>query len=73
MLIACTRGDNKRAPKLTLKIALTAAMILTPLQAFVGDLHGLNTFEHQPQKVAAMEGVWQTEKGRSATVICYSR
>lgn len=57
------RGDNKRAPKLTLKIALTAAMILTPLQAFVGDLHGLNTFEHQPQKVAAMEGVWQTEKG----------
>ena len=57
------RGDNKKAPKLTLKIALTAAMILTPLQAFVGDLHGLNTFEHQPQKVAAMEGVWQTEKG----------
>ena len=57
------RGDNKRAPKLTLKIALTAAMILTPMQAFVGDLHGLNTFEHQPQKVAAMEGVWQTEKG----------
>lgn len=57
------RGDNKRAPKLTLKIALTAAMILTPLQAFVGDLHGLNTFEHQPQKVAAMEGVWKTEKG----------
>lgn len=57
------RGDNKKAPKLTLKIALTAAMILTPLQAFVGDLHGLNTLEHQPQKVAAMEGVWQTEKG----------
>lgn len=57
------RGDNKKAPKLTLKIALTAAMILTPLQAFVGDLHGLNTFKHQPQKVAAMEGVWQTEKG----------
>lgn len=57
------RGDNKKAPKLTLKIALTAAMILTPLQIFVGDLHGLNTFKHQPQKVAAMEGVWQTEKG----------
>lgn len=57
------RGDNKRAPRLTLKIAVVAAMVLTPLQAFVGDLHGLNTFEHQPQKVAAMEGVWQTEKG----------
>ena len=57
------RGDNKRAPKLTLKIALIAAMVLTPLQAFVGDLHGLNTLKHQPQKVAAMEGVWETESG----------
>ena len=39
------------------------AMILTPLQLFVGDLHGLNTFKHQPAKVAAMEGVWETERG----------
>jgi cytochrome d ubiquinol oxidase subunit I len=29
----------------------------------VGDLHGLNTLEHQPQKVAAMEGIWDTQKG----------
>ncbi|BFM15537.1 cytochrome ubiquinol oxidase subunit I [Maricurvus nonylphenolicus] len=57
------RGDQKRAPRLTLKIALTAATLLAPLQAFVGDLHGLNTLEHQPQKVAAMEGVWETTDG----------
>jgi len=57
------KGDDKRAPKLTLKIALTVAALLAPLQAFVGDLHGLNTLEHQPQKIAAMEGVWHTEKG----------
>ncbi len=57
------RGDDKRAPKLALKIALTAAMVLAPLQAFVGDLHGLNTLAHQPAKIAAMEGVWHTEKG----------
>ncbi|KZN64435.1 cytochrome ubiquinol oxidase subunit I [Pseudoalteromonas luteoviolacea] len=57
------KDDHKHAPKLTLKVALTVAVILTPLQAFVGDLHGLNTFNHQPQKVAAMEGVWETEKG----------
>ncbi|AWB66599.1 cytochrome ubiquinol oxidase subunit I [Saccharobesus litoralis] len=57
------RGDQKRAPKLTLKIAITVACVLMPLQVFVGDLHGLNTLEHQPQKVAAMEGAWQTEKG----------
>lgn len=57
------RGDNKLAPKIAFKTAIIAALFLTPVQIFVGDLHGLNTFEHQPQKVAAMEGVWQTEKG----------
>ena len=57
------RGDDKKAPKLTLKVALLVAAVLAPLQAFVGDLHGLNTFEHQPQKVAAMEGVWETTQG----------
>ena len=57
------KGDDKKAPKLTLKIALTVAMFLTPLQIFIGDMHGLNTLEHQPQKIAAMEGIWHTEKG----------
>ncbi|MBN7819444.1 cytochrome ubiquinol oxidase subunit I [Bowmanella yangjiangensis] len=57
------RGDSKRAPRLALKTALTFAAILMPLQILVGDLHGLNTFKHQPQKVAAMEGVWETEQG----------
>lgn len=55
------KGDDKKAPKLALKIALTVAMVLSPLQVFVGDLHGLNTLKHQPQKVAAMEGIWQTQ------------
>lgn len=57
------RGDNKKAPRLALKTAVFVAALLVPLQIFVGDLHGLNTLEHQPQKVAAMEGVWNTQKG----------
>lgn len=57
------RGDNKKAPRLTLKTALFTAAVLAPTQAFVGDLHGLNTLEHQPQKIAAMEGIWHTERG----------
>jgi cytochrome d ubiquinol oxidase subunit I len=40
-----------------------AAAVLTPIQVFVGDLHGLNTLEHQPQKIAAMEAIWHTERG----------
>jgi len=57
------KGDEKQAPRLALKTGLILAAILAPLQALVGDLHGLNTFEHQPQKIAAMEGVWETEQG----------
>ncbi|MDN3639055.1 cytochrome ubiquinol oxidase subunit I [Simiduia curdlanivorans] len=56
------KGDTKKAPKLALKTALVLAAIVAPLQMLVGDLHGLNTLEHQPQKIAAMEGVWETEK-----------
>ncbi|MDO6747585.1 cytochrome ubiquinol oxidase subunit I [Gilvimarinus sp. 1_MG-2023] len=55
------RGDNKPGPKYTLKFGLTVALILAPTQALVGDFHGLNTLEHQPAKIAAMEGIWHTE------------
>ncbi|MCI1191323.1 cytochrome ubiquinol oxidase subunit I [Calidifontimicrobium sp. SYSU G02091] len=53
---------NVATPKV-LRAGLTLGAVLIPVQILVGDLHGLNTFEHQPQKVAAMEGVWQTERG----------
>jgi cytochrome bd ubiquinol oxidase subunit I len=45
------------------KTAIVAAAVLIPIQIFVGDLHGLNTLKHQPAKIAAMEGIWDTEKG----------
>jgi cytochrome bd ubiquinol oxidase subunit I len=57
------KGDNKKAPHLTLKTSIILAAILAPIQILVGDMHGLNTLEHQPQKIAAMEGIWHTEKG----------
>lgn len=57
------KGDNKIAPKLALKTATYTAAVLIPLQILAGDMHGLNTLEHQPQKIAAMEGVWHTEQG----------
>jgi cytochrome d ubiquinol oxidase subunit I len=47
----------------TLRTGIVIAAVLAPLQALVGDLHGLNTLEHQPAKIAAMEAVWKTEKG----------
>lgn len=57
------RGDNKRAVTLGLRVALTMAAVLAPLQAIAGDLHGVNTRDYQPAKLAAMEGLWETEKG----------
>src|SRR5437868_3091983 len=37
--------------------------IAVPVQIFVGDQHGLNTLEHQPAKIAAIEALWHTERG----------
>ncbi|WP_309626143.1 cytochrome ubiquinol oxidase subunit I [Methylibium sp.] len=57
------RGSARASALLGLRTGLTLAALLIPVQIFVGDLHGLNTLEHQPQKIAAMEGVWKTVKG----------
>ena len=47
----------------TLTTGIVVAALAIPVQIFVGDQHGLNTLVHQPAKIAAMEGLWQTEKG----------
>jgi cytochrome d ubiquinol oxidase subunit I len=57
------RRTTNAATARSLRTGLTLAAILIPVQIFVGDQHGLNTLEHQPQKIAAMEGVWHTERG----------
>jgi cytochrome d ubiquinol oxidase subunit I len=44
-------------------MAMLMAVFVAPLQPIIGDLHGLNTLEHQPAKVAAMEGIWETKRG----------
>ncbi len=55
--------DHKPAPRRALKASVFALAFLVPLQALLGDMHGLNTLHHQPAKIAAMESVWHTEKG----------
>ena len=51
-----------------LRAAVIAAAIAIPLQIVAGDLHGLNTLEHQPAKIAAIEGIWHTEKSAPLTL-----
>lgn len=62
------RGERNAAVIAALRSGILVAAGLIPIQIFVGDLHGLNTFEHQPAKVAAMEGVWHTERGAPALI-----
>ncbi|MCV6627030.1 MAG: cytochrome ubiquinol oxidase subunit I [Cellvibrionaceae bacterium] len=57
------KGDPKPAPRISLRIGAVIAAVALPVQIVVGDLHGLNTLEHQPAKVAAMEGIWETQRG----------
>src|SRR3989442_9460255 len=47
----------------TLRFGARLAAVLVPLQIFAGDQHGLNTLEHQPAKVAAIEALWHTQRG----------
>ena len=57
------QGHTGEDVRRSLKLGATMAALAMPLQILAGDAHGLNTHEHQPAKLAAMEGLWQTEKG----------
>ncbi len=59
------RGSDVMA---TLRSGVFVAAVLIPIQIFVGDMHGLNTREYQPAKLAAMEAVWDTQKGVPAVL-----
>jgi cytochrome d ubiquinol oxidase subunit I len=57
------RNDRTPSVMAALKTAIVMAAFMIPVQIVVGDLHGLNTLKYEPAKIAAMEGIWQTEKG----------
>lgn len=62
------KGAAAPGTRQALRTAVVAGSVAVPLQIFMGDLHGLNTLEHQPAKIAAIEGIWHTEKGAPLTL-----
>ena len=60
--------DRAKDVMATLRTGVLVAAVLIPLQIMVGDLHGLNTLHHQPAKLAAMEGIWETHQGVPAVL-----
>ncbi len=57
------RNRHREAALLQLRLAIAFAALVVPLQIIAGDFHGLNVREHQPIKLAAMEGHWETRRG----------
>jgi len=55
--------------RVMLRLALWFLAIFVPAQIVIGDLHGLNTLEHQPAKLAAIEGLWDGGSGVAASII----
>ncbi|WP_209311871.1 cytochrome ubiquinol oxidase subunit I [Bradyrhizobium frederickii] len=57
------KGVATTSASRVLRTGLVFAALVAPAQMVAGDFHGLNTLKHQPQKIAAMEGIWETTRG----------
>jgi cytochrome d ubiquinol oxidase subunit I len=57
------KSREDTAARVMFSMAMWMAALVAPIQLFAGDQHGLNTLAHQPAKIAALEGHWETQKG----------
>ena len=62
------KNDRANDVMAALRTGVMVAAVLIPVQIVVGDLHGLNTLKYQPAKLAAMEGIWETQRGVPAVL-----
>jgi cytochrome bd ubiquinol oxidase subunit I len=65
------RGNDQPAIRKMLSMSLWMLLLVAPLQALVGDFHGLNTLEHQPAKLAAIEGHWENSGSAGEPLILF--
>ncbi|MCD9456115.1 cytochrome ubiquinol oxidase subunit I [Klebsiella pneumoniae] len=65
------RGNDSPAIRKMLSMAMWMALLVAPIQAVVGDMHGLNTLEHQPGKIAAIEGHWENRPGEATPLLLF--
>lgn len=65
------RGRDNPAIRKMLSMAMWMALIVAPVQAVIGDFHGLNTLKHQPVKIAAIEGHWENQPGEPTPLILF--
>ncbi|ELY4672927.1 cytochrome ubiquinol oxidase subunit I [Cronobacter muytjensii] len=65
------RGNDTPAIRRMFSMALWMALIVAPVQAMIGDMHGLNTLKHQPAKIAAIEGHWENPPGEATPLTLF--
>ncbi|MES2819446.1 MAG: cytochrome ubiquinol oxidase subunit I [Pseudomonadota bacterium] len=65
------RGRNNPAIRRMLSMAMWMALIVAPIQAVIGDFHGLNTLQYQPAKIAAIEGHWENHGDEPTPLILF--
>src|SRR5688572_20786236 len=65
------RGRDNPAVRTMLSMAMWMLLAAAPLQALIGDLHGLNTLKYQPAKIAAMEGHWENRPGEGVPQLLF--
>ncbi|WP_415831796.1 cytochrome ubiquinol oxidase subunit I [Kerstersia similis] len=78
LLVAATgawhlrQGNQNIRVRRMFAMALGMLLLVAPLQAVVGDMHGLNTLKHQPAKIAAMEGHWENHPGEGFPLLLFA-
>ncbi|MBS0253192.1 MAG: cytochrome ubiquinol oxidase subunit I [Proteobacteria bacterium] len=65
------KGRSSPTIRTMFSMAMWLILVLAPIQIFIGDQHGLNTLKYQPAKIAAIEGHWQNEPGKSVPLILF--
>ena len=65
------RGRDDDAVRMMTSMAMWMLLLVAPVQAFIGDQHGLNTLEYQPAKIAAIEGHWENDPGEAVPLTLF--
>lgn len=63
------RGNDTPATRKMFSMAMWMALIVSPIQAGVGDAHGLNTLKYEPAKIAAIEGHWENTDNKPSPLV----
>jgi cytochrome d ubiquinol oxidase subunit I len=65
------KGHDTKAVRKMMSMAMWLILVVAPIQAVIGDFHGLNTLHHQPVKVAALEGHWENRGNEALPMILF--